>query len=378
MTRNLYVDIHILQDLPPSNINRDDSGTPKHAIYGGVTRLRASSQSWKRATRLAFMETMGRGDLGVRTRRFVSILSDELTGAGVEEEVAGRLATAAANSLGITASKKDTDLSYLLFFGRPQLREIAGLILDHVDAWADLDAKALAEETKALGVTEILGRGHPLDVALFGRMVADLNGLNVDAATQVAHAISTHSAGTEFDYFTAVDDHPTAEMKAGAAMIGMVEFNSATLYRYATVGVGQLLENLGEVEATVSGIGDFIEAFTLSMPAGHKNSFAPRTRPGLVVVALREDQPVNFVSAFEKPIVGGTSGTLEPSMSKLASFAIDEAQRWGDAPSDVIGCYRPTDGGTGENLVRAFGESVSLDELVSRVRATVGLWLRNE
>lgn len=65
-------------------------------------------------------------------------------------------------------------------------------------------------------------------------------------------------------------------------------------------------------------------------------------------------------------------------MSKLASFAIDEAQRWGDAPSDVIGCYRPTDGGTGENLVRAFGESVSLDELVSRVRATVGLWLRNE
>lgn len=52
MTKNnLYVDIHVLQTVPSSNINRDDTGAPKTAVYGGTTRSRVSSQSWKKAIR---------------------------------------------------------------------------------------------------------------------------------------------------------------------------------------------------------------------------------------------------------------------------------------------------------------------------------------
>lgn len=376
MTSELYVDVQILQDVPPSNINRDDSGTPKHAIYGGANRLRVSSQAWKRATRLAFIDEMGPQNLGVRTRRFVSLLQSELAEAGVEDELAERLSVSAASSLGITASKKDTDLAYLLFFGRPQLREISRRIRERLDELAGLAGKELDAATAALGVTEILGEGHSLDVALFGRMVANLKGLNVDAATQVAHAISTHATATEFDYFTAVDDNPTADMQAGAGMIGLVEFNSATLYRYATVSVKQLLENLGDPAATVDGVAAFIKAFALSMPAGHKNSFAPRTRPGLVLVTLRADQPVNLVSAFEEPVVGGARGTLAPSMVQLANFVKDETLRWGDRPVLTAASYRSFSDADTTHLREAFGDSLPLEEVVGQVSTALKEWLK--
>lgn len=378
MTNDLYVDVQILQDVPPSNINRDDSGTPKQAVYGGVRRLRVSSQAWKRATRLNFIDMMGFSSLGVRTRRFVSLLKGELIESGVVDDLAERLSVSTAKALGIGASKKDSDLAYLLFFGRPQLREISRRILDRVDELADLSEKELDDATAGLGVLDVLGTGHSLDVALFGRMVADLNDLNVDAASQVAHAISTHAAATEFDYFTAVDDNPTEEMKAGAGMIGLVEFNSATLYRYATVSVSQLLENLGDRDATVEGVASFIKAFALSMPAGHKNSFAPRTRPGLVLVSLRSDQPVNLVSAFEEPILGGTHGTLAPSMVRLANFVKEEAVRWGDKPNLTVASYRnipDPDGGAA--LAGAFGESLPLEDLVEKVSQAVRSWLES-
>ena len=54
MENRLFVDIHAIQSLPPSNVNRDDTGSPKTAIYGGVRRSRVSSQSWKRAIRQYF------------------------------------------------------------------------------------------------------------------------------------------------------------------------------------------------------------------------------------------------------------------------------------------------------------------------------------
>lgn len=377
MSSDLYIDVHILQDVPPSNINRDDSGTPKQATYGGVNRLRVSSQAWKRATRLSFIEKMGAEALGVRTRRFVSLLSKELSDAGVSHELAERLSVSSAKALGISSSKKDTDLAYLLFFGRPQLREISRRILEQADNLAGLSDKELDAATSELGVLDVLGEGHTLDVALFGRMVADLKDLNVDAASQVAHAISTHATTTGVDYWTAVDDNPTAEMQAGAGMIGLIEFNSATLYRYATVGVRQLFENLSSHEATIAGVGDFIRAFALSMPSGHQNSFAPRTRPGLIVVSVRTDQPVNFVSAFEEPVNGGAMGTIEPSMVRLAQFAHAEAVRWGDRPELTVASFRTTSDASVKEISEAFGPSIALDDLIGQVAARVEAWIRN-
>nr|WP_240030536.1 type I-E CRISPR-associated protein Cas7/Cse4/CasC [Thermus scotoductus] len=73
-----------------------------------------------------------------------------------------------------------------------------------------------------------------MDLALFGRMLADRPELGVDAAAQVAHALSTHKVDREFDFYTAVDDLNPKE-ETGAGMMGDVEFYSATLYRYALV-----------------------------------------------------------------------------------------------------------------------------------------------
>lgn len=180
MNRTL-VDIHILQTVPPSNLNRDDTGSPKTAIYGGVRRSRVSSQSWKRATRVAFESTLDRSDLGVRTRRVVELLADEIKSLLPElAERADELATATFAAIGIktTAPKKDEpgEAGYLVFLSRHQIQALARAAIAAADA-ADL-AKALKEAN----VKDMADRDHSVDIALFGRMVADQVDMNVDAA----------------------------------------------------------------------------------------------------------------------------------------------------------------------------------------------------
>lgn len=77
MTRTI-LDISILQTLPPSNVNRDDTGSPKTAVYGGVRRARVSSQAWKRATRVAFKDLLDTSELGMRTKRVVELLAERI------------------------------------------------------------------------------------------------------------------------------------------------------------------------------------------------------------------------------------------------------------------------------------------------------------
>jgi CRISPR system Cascade subunit CasC len=332
MNNRLYVDIHILHTVPPSNLNRDDAGSPKHALYGGVRRARGSSQAWKRAARIAFQEKLPAADLATRTKKIAALLTSRLGEKfDLSPEQAGRVATALLAPLGIKAAqKKAQETAYLLFFGRPQLDAIIGLIADRVPELVALDDKELEAATKNLPITEQLKTGHPVDVALFGRMVADIPSLNVDAATQVAHALSTHAVDIEFDYYTAVDDENTRE-ETGAGMIGTVEFNSATLYRYAAIGVHQLLNNLSDATAAADAVSLFLDTFTRSMPTGHQNSFAHRTLPSAVVVALRTDQPINLVSAFEKPVLPGRSGIAEEAAERVrdavATWLTDGAVR---------------------------------------------------
>lgn len=367
--KNVFVDIHIVQDLPPSNINRDDNGTPKSAVYGGVERLRVSSQAWKRATRLHFRETMEQEQLGLRTRRLLPILSSRLVEAGASEAEALVATEAVLSPLKITGGKKAAESAYLLFFGVSQLDELAGQILATRSEWEGQGDDAIRLAMKGVSAQQILSEGHPLDVALFGRMVADLADLNVDAAAQVAHAISTHAARPQFDYFTAVDDGQEDD-ETGAGMIGVVEFNAATMYRFASVSTASLFRNLGSVEATVDGIKEFVSSFALAMPEGKKNSFAPRTRPSVVAVVVREDQPVNFVSAFESPI-WSNGGLLEKSRAALANFVVDESERWGDTPLWVGASYE-AGGDSAADLGKAFGASLPFAELMEGLASAVG------
>ena len=328
-----YIDIHIIQNLPPSCVNRDDSGSPKSAVYGGVRRLRVSSQSWKRATRLYFNDLLDADDVGVRTKRVVEVLAAAIEKDAPElAENAAALAEdvfkAAKIKLSPPRGKKDgpQESGYLLFLSTSQIARLAELAVTSARDDEALDAKT---------VKKIFKEAHAVDIALFGRMVADDTDLNVDAACQVAHAISTHAAENEYDFFTAVDDEKSRseEEDAGAGMMGTVEFSSATMYRYATVNLDMLVENLGDGDAALRALEVFIKGFCLSMPTGKQNTFANRTLPETVVVSIRGDQPVSLVGAFEEPVSEASGrGYVDRSVRALAQYTETIEKNYGLRP----------------------------------------------
>ncbi|WP_454930808.1 type I-E CRISPR-associated protein Cas7/Cse4/CasC [Actinomyces israelii] len=361
-----YVDIHVIQSLPPSCVNRDDSGSPKSAVYGGVRRLRVSSQSWKRAARLYFNNLLDASDVGVRTKRVAELLAAQIAEdapdlAESAPDLAGEVFKLAKIKLS-APRKKDGPLEsgYLLFLSTSQIARLAELAIAAARSGEALDAKA---------VKKIFKEAHAVDIALFGRMVADNTDLNIDAACQVAHAISTHAAQNEYDFFTAVDDEKSRseEEDAGAGMMGTVEFSSATMYRYATVNVDMLRHNLGDGQAALRALEVFIRGFCLSMPTGKQNTFANRTVPEAVVVAVREDQPVSLAGAFEEAVPADAAhGYVARSVEALARHAATIEDNYGLEPlrSFVVAL-------TDSNAVASLGERVSFTDLPERVREVV-------
>jgi len=311
----LFLDIHAIQSLPPSNINRDDTGSPKTAVYGGVRRARVSSQAWKKAMRDYFKDKADNGYLGVRSKRIVEYVAKKIL--EIDEtlsfEEAEKKSLEAFTSAGFTVTEENK-LPTLFFLGDRQASDFARAAVDNVK-----DAAILHK---------IIKDNVSIDIALFGRMIADKdlnrviskenkkskkiidNGeneissisLNEDASAQIAHAISTHGVQTEFDYFTALDDL-SKDAKPGVAMIDTIEYNSSTLYRYGNVALHEFYHQMKEnKEETKKAIILFVEAFLKSLPSGKINSFANQTIPSSVVVSLRKDRPVSLVSAFETPI----------------------------------------------------------------------------
>lgn len=302
-TNNLYLDIHAIQSVPPSNINRDDTGSPKTAQYGGATRARVSSQCWKKAMRDYFLSHGDAGKVGVRTKDIVTYVAEKIREKDAMKSVdeAMEMADKVINLAGV--STKDYKAKALFFLGNKQAEELAMAALRNVQDKNEI--KMILKENPAI------------DIALFGRMVADEPTLNEDACCQVAHAISTHAVSGEYDYFTAIDDL-SPEDNAGAGMIGTIEYNSSTLYRYADIAVHELCRQLGSKEAAISAVTLFIEAFIKSMPTGKVNTFANQTLPQGIIVTLRSDRPVNLVSAFEEP-VQAKGGYAKESMAELAA-----------------------------------------------------------
>ncbi|MFR2146680.1 MAG: type I-E CRISPR-associated protein Cas7/Cse4/CasC [Faecalibacterium prausnitzii] len=316
MKKRLYVDFHVLQTVPPSCINRDDTGSPKTAIYGGVTRARVSSQAWKHAMRQAFVEEslLDEEDVGKRTKKVTELVEKEIAALAPEKDAA-KLAKKTLDNAGIKNDEKGTKA--LFFISQAQIKALAQLAVEEC-----ADKK---EYKKALSTAP------SADIALFGRMVADDPSLNFDAAAQVAHSISTHAVQNEYDYFTAVDDCQV-EDNAGAGHLGTVEYNSATLYRYATVNVMELERHLGAKKAAEV-VRSFGEAFIRSMPTGKQNTFANRTLPDAVYVTIREDQPVNLCGAFERAVRKSLEGYAEPSKSALQAYAQQLYQSFAEAPA---------------------------------------------
>ena len=323
MTRTI-IDIHVIQTVPPNNINRDDTGSPKTALYGGVRRARVSSQAWKRATRVDFATHLDKSELGVRTKRVVELVAEEVARQSPDmKDRSQAIATEVLTKGGITVVKprkgEIKESEFLLFLSRRQVSALASLGIEAARA-GDLNG------INAKRAQATIKDANSIDLSLFGRMVANVTDLTVDAAAQVAHAISVHAVETEYDYFTAVDDHKQADVEedAGAGMIGTVEFSSSTLYRYATVDVNQLHHNLGDTEATRRAISAFIRSFVTSMPTGKQTTFANRTVPDAVVLVIREDQPVSLAGAFEEPVKeSGSGGRISVAAARMAQYAND-------------------------------------------------------
>lgn len=301
-TNRLFLDIHAIQILPPSNINRDDTGSPKTAQFGGVTRARVSSQAWKKAMRDYFRDFGDEFKVGVRTVKVLDYVVQKMLekDPSMVEAVVQKKAEDVLKAAGLKL--KDGKLSALFFLGTQQAEALA--------------EAAIAGEKDKEKLSNLLKENMEIDIALFGRMLADDPTKNEDASSQVSHAISTHEVQTEYDYFTAKDDL-APEDTAGAAMIKTNEFNSSTLYRYANVAVHEFFHQMkDDKEITARALRLYIEAFAKSMPTGKSNSYANQTIPQALLVILRDDRPISFVSAYENP-VKAKNGYTEESVRRL-------------------------------------------------------------
>ncbi|MCT7353118.1 type I-E CRISPR-associated protein Cas7/Cse4/CasC [Streptomyces sp. 15-116A] len=388
----IFLDVHALQTVPPSNLNRDDTGAPKSAVYGGVPRARVSSQAWKRAIRTYFKDEhlLDPAELGVRTKKVVELLADRITGldpsvardtalnladetvkaAGFKTEVPKRKADQAEKEGGPVPAPES---KYLVFLSSRQLDGLARLALEGA---ADITAFLKTKENKGRA-KQLADTRHSVDIALFGRMVADIADINVDAAVQVAHALSVHRVDNESDYYTAVDDENTDE-ETGAGMIGTIDFNSATLYRYAALGVHQLAANLGQglrddeprTEPVRRAVEAFVQAFVASLPTGKINTFGHHTEPDAVVVRLRTTRPISYVAAFEDPVRSDGGGHLREAADRLAAYASDVERAYGDPETTLTWILRVgpatqklaelgTECGTLRELAAAVGEAVA-------------------
>jgi CRISPR system Cascade subunit CasC len=335
----VFVELHIIQNFAPSNLNRDDTGSPKECEFGGYRRGRISSQCLKRATRMRFPEILPGRELATRSRRLVM---DRVIPALVERGHEAPMARAAiekafaAVKLGID---EDAKTQYLLFLANS---EIEGLVeachrnFEELSKGVEKSAKTKKQVQAEIpdelrkAIASVLDGGKAADLALFGRMIADLPDKNCDAAAQVAHAISTNRVSPEFDYFTAVDDlNPKGE--TGAGMIGTVEFNSACFYRYSNVDLGQLAFNLkDDLDLAARALETFLRATIEVVPSGKQSSTAAHNPPSFVMAVVRRAGLWSLANAFLNPIVPDDRGDLvRKSIGRIDQYWSGLARMYG-------------------------------------------------
>lgn len=335
MTANFF-ELHVLQTLPYSNVNRDDLGSPKTLVYGGVQRTRVSSQSWKRPVRLAVEERLG--EPAARTRRLPGKVAEILRERGWPEDLAAHAGDQVRISAGKAADKPiraedNGGTSVLFYLPTRAFTELADLAEQHRDAIAAQTGKKSPKQAlPAEDVLHIL-KARNGTVNLFGRMLAELPATEVDGAVQFAHAFTTHATEPEIDFFTAVDDIPSGDARVdrGSAHMNSAEFSAGVFYRYACVDLRGLLNNLGGDESTAHELVQaFAEAFLTAMPGGKKNSTAPATLPDLAYATARADRPVSLAPAFELPVRAEADGWGLPSRRRLGEYAETTHRLWGE------------------------------------------------
>ena len=390
---NKKIEFHILQSFPVTCLNRDDVGAPKTAMIGGVSRARVSSQCWKRAVRLAMHDFCG-VELGIRTKLLSDLISEacEKLGATAEQ------AKACGNKIqkifvkaepkkkgeNETESKKkaedetDSKTNTLMFLAPSEIVKIAEAFKEKNFDLSKFkkDSKESEEKTgkskkdkggdfSANDLVEIIGKPKfsqvesldGLDIALFGRMVAQATSMNVDAAASFSHAISTHKVVNEIDYFTAVADYPKESQ--GAAHIDSLEFNAATYYRYISLDLGQLYESLGGDQFFTQAISSFIKALYVAVPSARQTTQAGACPWDFAEVLVRRGQGMQL--SFETPIIkkNVNEGFLQPSINYMKN-ALEKKEK---LSGSLFGLVRKFEFGEDDNF--------SIDNLIDGVLSAI-------
>lgn len=367
--KGVGIEFHILQSFPVTCLNRDDVGAPKSALVGGVPRARVSSQCWKRQVRLA-LHDLGLST-GIRTKRVADMIADACRRLGAPDD----RALACGEAIG-AALTDDT-----LFFIAPQEVERLAAYAAETDfvlpveqaegkkgKKADesaagkltLPKSEKAKVKKCLSFARSAADG--LDIALFGRMVAQEPALNVQAAVAFAHALSTHRVVNEVEFFTALDDYARLvngdeERVSGSSHMGTLEYNAATYYRYIALDLGQLWDNLGGDDLPAA-VESFVKALYLAIPAARQSTQSGACPWDYARILVRRGQRMQL--SFEKPVrsdVGG--GWLEPSVKALCEGLARQEQLAGSLYGKIA---EITYGGE---------DAVSIDAVCRALRATV-------
>ncbi len=349
----MKIELHMIQNFVPSCLNRDDTNSPKECEFGGVRRARISSQCIKRAIRGAqdegkpnvFRETLNSG-IGVRTKLLTTRLREKLLEVGKPESDVARAVAAFVGALLSGLEKDRVRTSVLLYLGRDEIDRLAAIAQEEWDSLLNAVAAIDAAEgednkkqksAKLKEIDELLKPAKKklaeaskegtkaADIALFGRMLAEHPALNVEAACQVAHAVSTNKVSMEMDFYTAVDDLQPQE-ETGAGMMGITGYNAACFYRYAVVDLPQLVSNLGgDKKLARKAVEAFLRASAEAIPTGKQNSFAAQNPPDAIVAVAREQgPPASLANAFVKPVRASRDKDLvQASVDAMASYWSD-------------------------------------------------------
>ena len=324
-----FLQLHLLTAYGPSNLNRDDTGRPKSVVFGGAPRLRVSSQSLKRAWRTSEVFKRGLdGHLASRTQRLGKDVLDRLTEGGLDEEQALSIARDIAGAFGKVKAERDSQPTFIeqLAFVSPEERQRAFELAD----------KAIAGEEIAINKDDLLAKADSAaDVAMFGRMLADSPKFNREAAVQVAHAITTHKAVAEDDYYTAVDDLKSRDEPedAGAGFVGVQEYGSGVFYLYICVDRGLLMRNLDYTLAVRNAsLAALVEAAATVSPGGKQASFASRARAFYALAEKGTAQPRSLAAAFLRPIKDQDQG--QSSIQQLEEYRVRLDAAYGPCADD--------------------------------------------
>ncbi len=342
----MFLEIHVIHPLA-NHPNRGQNGAPKTIPWGGQLRSRVSSQCWKRAMRMSVAQAM---DIGVRTRHILDLAmkvwrqgervgKPEAVSELLTEIISGALSEIGEN--GLTANT--------LYLSYNEIERLVALVEealssleidDELGSVKDLDPDILVEMCKEEGLIKDVVKNWrswvavssvPVDIALFGRMVAaDPAAWNVEAAASVSHAVATHRLQNEVDYFSTMDD-----VEKRASFLGSKDIQTAVFYRSLVLSIPQLAHNLGHESAVVAGaVRVFLESLA-AVPAGGMSNGAHYNRPELILVTARRTQPINALAAFDPPVRAGRDGLVAASIKRLEQYVLIQDAAWSNGSSDM-------------------------------------------